>query len=65
MMRILRKNALYGESRFPRNLKIYIEETVFPKLTEHIKKDTICEKTCQNYMHKWRFKYNEKKVSLL
>jgi hypothetical protein len=36
MMRILRKNALYGESRFPRNLKIYIEETVFPKLTGHI-----------------------------
>jgi hypothetical protein len=24
------------ESRFPRNLKIYIEETVFPKLTGHI-----------------------------
>ena len=43
------------------NLKIYIEETVFPKLIGHIKKSTICEKTCQNYMHKWEFKYDEKK----
>ena len=28
------------------NLKIYIEETLFPKLTGSIKKDTISEKTC-------------------
>ena len=34
------------ESRTPRNLKVYIEGTVFPKLTGHIKKDTISEKTC-------------------
>ncbi|CAB4473944.1 unnamed protein product [Rhizophagus irregularis] len=53
------------ELRSPRNLKFYIEETVFPKLTGHIKKDTICEKTCQNYMHKWGFKYDKKKRSLL
>ena len=39
------------ESRTPRNLKIYIEGTVFPKLIGYIKKDTISEKTCQNYMH--------------
>ncbi|CAB4395573.1 unnamed protein product [Rhizophagus irregularis] len=49
------------ELRSPRNLKFYIEETVFSKLTGHIKKNTICEKTCQNYMHKWGFKYDEKK----
>ena len=34
------------ESRTLRNLKVYIEGTVFPKLTGHIKKDTISEKTC-------------------
>ncbi|PKY59893.1 hypothetical protein RhiirA4_281522, partial [Rhizophagus irregularis] len=45
-----------------RNLKFYIEETVFPKLTGHIKKDTICEKTCQNYMG---FKYNKKKEFIM
>jgi hypothetical protein len=49
------------ESRSPKCLKTYIEGMVFPKLTGHIKKDTISEKTCQNYMHKWGFKYDEKK----
>ncbi|GES92136.1 hypothetical protein GLOIN_2v1785920 [Rhizophagus clarus] len=39
------------ESRSPTNLKTYIEETVFSKLIGHIKKETISEKTCQNYMH--------------
>ena len=34
------------ESRTPRNLKVYIERTVFPKLTGHIKKNTISKKTC-------------------
>ena len=53
------------ESHSPKYLKTYIEETVFPKLTGHIKKDTISEKTCQNYMHKWGYKYDEKKGSLL
>ena len=41
------------ESRSPGNLKIYIEEVLFPKLVGHIKKDTISEKTCRNYMHLW------------
>ncbi len=27
----------------------------------HIKKDTISEKTCQNYMHLWGYKYDERK----
>ncbi|CAB5376582.1 unnamed protein product [Rhizophagus irregularis] len=49
------------ESRSPTNLKTYIEETVFPKLTGHIKKETISEKTCRNYMHLWGYKYDEKK----
>ena len=35
-----------SESRSPTNLKKYIEETVFLKLTEYIKKETISEKTC-------------------
>ena len=55
----LRQQA--SELRSPRNLKIYIEETVFPKLMGHIKKDTISEKTCRNYMHLWGYNYNEKK----
>ncbi|CAB5365859.1 unnamed protein product [Rhizophagus irregularis] len=49
------------ESRTPGNLKTYIEGTVFPKLTGHIKKDTISEKTCRNYMHFWGYKYDERK----
>lgn len=49
------------ESRSPGNLKRYIEETLFPKLMGHIKKDTISEKTCRNYMHLWGYKYDEKK----
>ncbi|CAB4388705.1 unnamed protein product [Rhizophagus irregularis] len=44
------------ESRTPGNLKVYIEGMVFPKLTGHIKKDTISEKTCQNYMYLWGYK---------
>jgi len=40
---------------------LYIEGTVFPKLTAHIKKDTISEKTCQNYMYLWRYKNDERK----
>ncbi|PKK56432.1 hypothetical protein RhiirC2_671666, partial [Rhizophagus irregularis] len=27
----------------------------------HIKKETISEKTCQNYMHFWEYRYDEKK----
>ena len=38
------------EMRSPYNLKMYIEETLFPNLTGNIKKDTIFEKTCRNYM---------------
>ncbi|UZO06126.1 uncharacterized protein OCT59_026457 [Rhizophagus irregularis] len=49
------------ESRTPGNLKVYIEGMVFPKLTGHIKKDTISEKTCRNYMYLWRYKYDERK----
>src|SRR3954464_1870306 len=49
------------ESRIPGNLKVYIEGTVFPKLTGHIKKDAISEKTWRNYMHLWRYKYDERK----
>jgi len=40
---------------------LYIEGTVFPKLTAHIKKDTISEKTCRNYMYLWGYKYDERK----
>ncbi|GBB92112.1 hypothetical protein RclHR1_19680002 [Rhizophagus clarus] len=49
------------ESCTPENLKIYIEGMVFLKLTGHIKKDIILEKTCQNYMHLWGYKYDERK----
>ena len=49
------------KSRTPKNLKVYIERTVFPKLTGHIKKDTISEKTCWNYMYLWGYKYDERK----
>ncbi|CAB5381514.1 unnamed protein product [Rhizophagus irregularis] len=49
------------ESCSPTNLKKYIEETVFPKLIGHIKKETISEKTCRNYMHFWGYRYDEKK----
>ena len=38
---------------------------VFSRLIGHIKKDTISEKTCQNYMHKWEYKYNEKKSEFI
>ncbi|CAG8528126.1 4667_t:CDS:2 [Diversispora eburnea] len=31
---------------FSKNLKVYIEETLFPKLTGHIKRNIISEKTC-------------------
>ncbi|CAG8716576.1 21856_t:CDS:2 [Rhizophagus irregularis] len=34
---------------------------VFPKLTGHIKKDTISEKICRNYMYLWGYKYDERK----
>ena len=30
----------------PRNLKAYIEDTLFPKVMNYIKKDTISKKTC-------------------
>ena len=49
------------ESRLPKELKNYIEETVFPKMTGYIKKDTISEETCQKYMHIWGYKYDEKR----
>ena len=35
-----------SETHSSYNLKIYIEETLFPKLTGSIKKDTISEKIC-------------------
>jgi hypothetical protein len=47
----LRKQA--PETRSPHNLKVYIEETLFPSLTGNIKKDTISEITCRNYMCLW------------
>ena len=50
-----------SKSHSPRNLKTYIEENVFPKLTGHIKKNTISERICQNYMLLWGYKYDEKK----
>ena len=50
-----------SESRSPGNLKIYIEGILFPKSMGYIKKDTISEKTCQNYMHLWGYKYDERK----
>ena len=49
------------ESRSSKNPKMHIEETVFPKLTEHIKKDMISERTCRTYMYLWGYKYDEKK----
>ena len=49
------------ESRLPKELKNYIEETVFPKMTGYIKKDTISEETCRKYMHIWGYKYDEKR----
>jgi hypothetical protein len=52
------------ESHSPRNLKIYIETILFPKLTGHIKKDTISEKTCRNYMHLWGYIYDERKKGI-
>ncbi|GET03821.1 hypothetical protein PHYBLDRAFT_144584 [Rhizophagus clarus] len=56
-----RKHTKLEKSRTPRNLKLYIEGMVFPKLTGHIKKDTISEKTCRNYMYLWGYKYDERK----
>lgn len=52
------------EVRSPRNLKAYIEDTLFPKSTGHIKKDTISEKTCRNYMHSWGYRYDEKRKGI-
>jgi hypothetical protein len=49
------------ELHSPTNLKKYIEELIFPKLIGHIKKKTISEKTCRNYMYFWGYKYDEKK----
>ena len=49
------------ESRSPGNLKVYIEKTLFPKMTGHIKKDTISEKTCRNYMHLWGYSHDERR----
>ncbi|CAG8594657.1 12932_t:CDS:2 [Gigaspora margarita] len=47
------------ESCSPRALKIYIEETLLPKIG-HIK-DKISEKICQTYMHALGYKYDERK----
>ena len=52
------------ETRSPSNLKAYIEETLFPELIGHIKKDTISEKTCRRYMHLWGYKYNERRKDI-
>jgi len=49
------------EFRLSKELKNYIEETVFPKMTGYIKKDTISEETCRKYMHIWGYKYDEKR----
>ena len=40
---------------------MYIEGTVFSKLTGYIKKDTISKKTCWNYMYLWKYKYDKRK----
>jgi len=58
----LRQQTL--EMRSPYNLKMYIEETLFPSLTRNIKKDTISEKTCRNYMYLWGYRYDEKKKGI-
>ncbi|CAG8819146.1 25869_t:CDS:1, partial [Racocetra persica] len=50
--------------RTPSNLKAYIEDTLFPKLIGHIKKDTISERTCRNYMYSWGFKYDERRKGI-
>ncbi|PKK80041.1 hypothetical protein RhiirC2_725359 [Rhizophagus irregularis] len=55
------KHTKLEKSRTSENLKMYIEGTIFPKLTGHIKKDTISEKTCRNYMHLWGYKYDERR----
>jgi hypothetical protein len=52
------------ETRSPRDLKMYIEGTLFPKLIGHIKKDTISEKTCRNYMHLWGYRYDERRKGI-
>src|SRR6266498_4034874 len=52
------------ETRSPYNLKMYIEEELFPKSTGNIKKDTISEKTCRNYMHLWGYRYDERKKGI-
>ena len=52
------------ETRSPSDLKAYIEETLFPKRTGHIKKDTISEITCRRYMHSWGYKYNERRKDI-
>ncbi|CAG8486586.1 8750_t:CDS:2 [Dentiscutata erythropus] len=47
------------ESRSPRALKMYIEETLLPKIGHT--KDIISEKTCHTYMHALGYKYDERK----
>ncbi|CAG8848741.1 23605_t:CDS:1, partial [Racocetra persica] len=39
-------------------------DTLFPKLIGHIKKDTISERTCRNYMYSWGFKYDERRKGI-
>ncbi len=43
---------------------MYIEETLFSNLTGNIKKDTIAEKTCQNYMYLWGYRYDERRKGI-
>ena len=54
-----------SESHFLKSLKMYIEKIVFLKLMGYIKKDTISERTCQTYMHLWKYKYDEKKKGFI
>ena len=42
--------AAKARIRLSKELKNYVEETVFPKMTGYIKKDTISEETCRKYM---------------
>ena len=43
---------------------MYIEETLFSNLTGNIKKDTIAEKTCQNYMYLWGYRYDKRRKGI-
>ncbi len=50
--------------RFLYNLKMYIEEMLFSNLTGNIKKNTISEKICQNYMYLQEYRYDERRKGI-